>query len=373
MGEDGFSGASSLLYHRRSPSALRSAEAVTVRRASPEPNEALEPFHLRLRDLPGGGDAVLGRHVVLGNGDLTMAWVRADRPTALYRNAAGAELAFVLTGHGVLESVFGRLAVGPGDYVVVPPGTTQRWLIEGEQMDGAGQARRHTEALEMLILEANGHIAVPQRYLTATGQLVEGAPYSERDFRLPHGPVLEEGEDVPVLIRHRAGWARHVHRHHPFDVVGWVGCLYPFAFSIGDFEPIVGRIHQPPPVHQTFAGRAFVVCSFVPRLLDFDPHAVRVPYHHSNVDCDEVLFYVAGNFLSRTGSGIASGSLTLHPAGFVHGPQPGSAQAASGQTRTEETAVMIDTFRPLGVTGTAREVADPAYLESWSGPAVQAR
>jgi homogentisate 1,2-dioxygenase len=239
----------------------------------------------------------------------------------------------------------------------VPASTTHRWVVEA----GA--------TLRTLVLEASGRISIPARYTNAVGQLVEGAPFSERDLRVPAAPLLEEGDDVPVVIRHRSGWARHVHRSHPFDVVGWDGFVYPYAFSIGDFEPIVGRFHQPPPVHQTFAGNGFVVCSFVPRLLDFDPQAVPIPYHHANVDSDEVLFYVDGDFTSRRGAGIAPGSLTVHPAGFTHGPQPGSVEAALGQTRTEETAVMVDTFRPLGISAAARTVADGEYLASWTRPA----
>ena len=182
------------------------------------------------------------------------------------------------------------------------------------------------------MVEAAGHVAVPDRYLTATGQLREGAPFSERDLRPPEGPLVVDDEGpVPVLVRSRQGWSRHCHARHPFDVVGWDGCAYPFALSIRDFEPIVGRIHQPPPVHQTFAGPGFVVCSFVPRPFDFDPAAIKVPYHHANVDSDEVLFYSAGDFMSRKGAGIEVGSLTLHPAGFVHGPQPGSVEASVGR------------------------------------------
>jgi len=167
-------------------------------------------------------------------------------------------------------------------------------------------------------------------------------------------------------VRTRNGLSRHVHANHPFDVVGWDGCNYPFALSIHDFEPIVGRIHQPPPVHQTFAGPGFVVCSFVPRLYDFDPEAVKVPYHHANVDSDEVLFYSDGNFMSRAGSGIGQGSISLHPAGFVHGPQPGSHERSQGVDRTEEVAVMLDTFAPLGLSQAARGVSDPTYPFSWS-------
>ena len=353
MGEEGFSGASSLLYHRFSPSAILSAESVVIPRECPAPNDTLLPLHLRLGSFGEAGDPVTGRRSLLGNADLTVAWVHATRSSELYRNAGGDEVVFIAEGRAELESVFGRLEVAAGDYVVVPASTTHRWVVA----DGA---------VRMLVMEASGHLTIPSRYLTATGQLREGAPFSERDFRGPDEPLLVDGEEVPVLIRHRSGWARHVHACHPFDVVGWDGCVYPFAFSIKGFEPIVGRLHQPPPVHQTFAGPGFVVCSFVPRLLDFDPDAVRVPYHHANVDSDEVLFYVDGDFTSRVGSGIAANSLTLHPAGFVHGPQPGSVEAAANASRTDETAVMIDTFRPLGVTSAAFGVADDQYFRSWA-------
>ena len=237
--------------------------------------------------------------------------------------------------------------------MVIPASATHRWRVDGG------------DRFETLVLQATGHVGVPERYLTATGQLREGAPYSERDLRGPDAPLVEEGEDVEVLIRHRAGWARHVYATHPFDVAGWDGCVYPYALSIRDFEPITGRLHQPPPVHQTFAGPGCVVCSFVPRMLDTDPDAVRIPYHHANTDSDEVLVYVEGDFSSRKGAGIAPGSMTLHPSGFVHGPQPGSYEASLGHDRTNELAVMIDTFAPLGVSAAARSVADPDYPASW--------
>jgi homogentisate 1,2-dioxygenase len=220
-----------------------------------------------------------------------------------------------------------------------------------------------------LVLEAAGHVSIPSRYLTPTGQLREGAPFSERDLRPPLEPlVADQDGPAPVLVRSRQGWSRHCHANHPFDVVGWDGCAYPFALSIRDFEPLVGRIHQPPPVHQTFAGPGFVVCSFVPRPYDFDPESVKVPYHHANVDSDEVLFYAAGDFMSRRGSGVGVGSLTLHPSGFVHGPQPGSVEASVDATRTDETAVMIDTFAPLEISAASRSVADLSYPWSWARP-----
>jgi homogentisate 1,2-dioxygenase len=354
MGEEGFSGGSSLLYHRGSPSALASIDPVDLPRATLSPNEPLSPWHVRCPSLAAGGDPVTGRRVLLGNASVTLCWVDATASSDLYRDAAGDELVYVQDGGGRLESVFGALDVGPGDYVVVPMSTTHRWVLG-------------TTGMRALVIEAAGHIDIPARYLTERGQLREGAPFSERDLRAPESPLLAEpAGSVPVLVRTRAGWSRHCHAGHPFDVVGWDGCVYPFALNIDDFEPIVGRIHQPPPVHQTFAGPGFVVCSFVPRLFDTDPSAIKVPYHHANVDSDEVLFYSRGDFMSRRGAGISAGSITLHPAGFVHGPQPGSVEASTSATRTEETAVMLDAFAPLLVSDEARSVADDRYPFSWA-------
>jgi homogentisate 1,2-dioxygenase len=249
--------------------------------------------------------------------------------------------------------VFGRLDVGPGDYVVVPASTTHRWVV--------------TDApLGALVIASRGHVAPPAKYLSRCGQFLEHAPYCERDLRAPVELIADSGDDVPVLVRNRAGWSRLVHRCHPFDVVGWDGCVYPYAFNIADFEPIVGRLHQPPPVHQTFELPGAVVCSFVPRLFDFHPDAIKVPYHHANTDSDEVLFYSAGNFMSRAGSGIDVGSISYHPAGFVHGPQPGSVEASVDQLATEEVAVMLDTFAPLRVTDAARAASDERYPFTWS-------
>ncbi|HVB05396.1 MAG TPA: homogentisate 1,2-dioxygenase [Acidimicrobiales bacterium] len=353
VGQAGFSGPSSLLYHRHSPSALLFAEALVVAREETSPNAALEPMHLRLGELAAADDPVLGRHVLLGNAEVTVCFARACGSGPLYRNAAGDELLYVQRGRGVLESVFGRLPFAAGDYLLVPASTTHRLVVDD------------ADGVDLLILEARGHLGFPERYVGPGGHFLEGAPFSERDLRAPAEPLLEEGEEVEVIIRHRAGWARHRYAHHPFDVVGWDGSVYPLALSIADFEPVVGRFHQPPPVHQTFVGPAFVVCSFVPRPLDFDPRAVPAPYHHANTDSDEVIFYADGDFLSRAGSGIGRCSMTLHPAGFVHGPQPGAVEASLGASRTDETAVMIDTFSPLAVSPSARGCADPSYLRSW--------
>jgi homogentisate 1,2-dioxygenase len=355
MGSRGFSGESSLLYHRESPSAIVAAEAVGEQQVAVGPDHPVVPRHLRTSSLPVGGDPVLDRHVLLGNGDVRMSWVAADRSSGLYRNACGDELVYVQHGRAILQTSFGELVVGANDYVVIPTGTTQRWLID----DG--------ESLGAVVFEAAGHVQPPARYVSERGQFLEHAPYCERDIRMPLEPLVVDDGDVPILVRTTQGLSRLVHANHPFDVAGWDGCLYPWAFNIADFEPIVGRVHQPPPVHQTFAGPNFVICSFVPRLFDFHPDAVKVPYHHANVDSDEVLFYSAGNFMSRTGSGIGVGSISFHPAGFVHGPQPGSIERSEGVDRTEEVAVMLDTFHPLGVSQAGRTISDPDYPWTWAG------
>ena len=355
VGEGGFSSSSSLLYHLHSPSALRSIEACDLAEPHFEPNFPVTPYHFRPTTLAQHEtDHVLGRRYLLGNGDVRIAWVRADQDSPLYRNARGDELTYVRTGSAVVESVFGRLEAATGDYVVMPAGVTHRWLV--------------TEEIECLVVEASGHVGIPDRYLTPRGQLKEGAPFCERDHRAPAEPLLLEGEEVPVLVRTRSGLTRHVHARHPFDVVGWDGCLYPWAFSLFDFEPLVGRIHQPPPIHQTFAGTNFVVCSFVPRPFEFDPDAVKVPYHHANVDCDEVLFLRRRRFHEPDRIGNRTrlyhrAPLGLHPRAPTRQPE-----RAAGSDRTDEVAVMIDTFAPLGISSSAHEVSDSEYPFTWAHP-----
>ena len=357
MGEEGFAGESSILYHLRSPSALTGVEPVgQVAGAADDlaANDPLLPRHFHTTKLPPGGDAVTARHVLLGNEDVRLCWVSADTTSPLYRNATGDELAYVQSGEATFESVFGTLTVGPGDYVVVPRSTTHRWVLP----DGG--------RLELLLLEAAGHVEAPRRYLSPRGQFLETAPYCERDIRGPDAPLMAAGEGAAdIIVRHRAGVTRYTMPASPFDVIGWAGQLYPWAFDIHDFEPLVGSIHQPPHVHQTFEGPGFVVCSFVPRPYDFHPGAIKVPYHHSNVDSDEVIFYSEGDFMSRAGAGIGIGSISLHPGGFVHGPQPGSVERAADQDRTEEVAVMIDTFHPLRIGEAALSVADADYVWTW--------
>jgi homogentisate 1,2-dioxygenase len=281
-----------------------------------------------------------------------LSYVVGATPSELYRNGVGDECVYVESGRAVLESVYGRLEAGQGDYVVVPTSTTHRWLPQGE--------------VRALVIESRGHIGPPARYLTKYGQLKEGAPYCERDIHGPEEPLVVDDGEAQVLVRTRAGLTRFTYAHHPFDVVGWDGYVYPYRFSIHDFEPITGRIHQPPPVHQTFEAPGAVICSFVPRLFDYDPLAIAVPYNHANVDSDEVLFYVGGDFMSRKGAGIGMGSITLHPSGFVHGPQPGSVEAGLGKAATDELAVMVDTFRPLHLGPAALACEAPEYAWSWA-------
>jgi homogentisate 1,2-dioxygenase len=353
VGQEGFSDVSSLLYHRNSPSALLRIEAIDDNRPALCALQPVAPMHIRAGDVTTGPDPVLGRKLLLGNDDVRVCVAWANESSPIYRDAVGDQLVYVQSGSCVLESALGTTQLTDGDYLVIPRGIAHRWEL--------------TAAVEVLVFESSGHIRPPRKYLSAAGQFLEHAPYCERDIRPPMGPhVVDDAGPVDVVVRTRAGLSRHTHQHHPFDVVGWDGALYPWALSIHDFEPIVGSIHQPPPVHQTFEGPNFVICSFVPRLFDFHPDAVKIPYFHSNVDSDEVIFYSQGNFMSRAGSGIGQRSISLHPPGFVHGPQPGSYERSLDKTRTEELAVMLDTFRPLQVSEAALAASDPDYVTSWA-------
>ncbi|MET0135066.1 MAG: homogentisate 1,2-dioxygenase [Kibdelosporangium sp.] len=359
MGVEGFSSDSALLYHRNLPTAIVDAVQVAdIRKTTP--NLPLKPRAFKSQELkwesPADVDAVTGRRLLFGNQDVKICFVAATRPSPLYRNAAGDELLYVQSGSALVETIYGPLTVGEGDYVVLPTSCTYRVVPDDSPGDD----------LRMLILEASGHIGPPKRYLSAKGQFLEHSPYCERDVRGPVEPMLMDGEDVDVLVRHRSGVTRFTYANHPFDVVGWDGALYPWVFNIRDFEPITGRVHQPPPVHQTFEGPNFVVCSFCPRKVDYHPLAVPVPYNHANVDSDELMFYVGGNYEARKGSGIGLGSLSLHPSGVTHGPQPGAVEASLGAERFDETAVMVDTFRPLELGEAADACEDPRYAWSWA-------
>ncbi len=355
MGQEGFSSDSSLLYHRHLPTAIVAAEEFEPAAWSRVANRPLKPRHFRTHKLDAGGaDPVLGRQHLLANDDCRISYAVADQPSPLYRNAIGDECVYVESGTARIESTFGVLEAVAGDYVIIPTSVIHRIVPVGDA------------PLRTLVIEATGHIGPPKRYLSVRGQFLEHAPYCERDLRGPTEPFLGEGDDVEVFVQHRRGWTKFTYSHHPFDVVGWDGCLYPWAFSIHDFEPITGRVHQPPPVHQTFQGPSFVICSFVPRKVDYHPDAIPVPYNHHNVDSDEMLFYTGGNYEARRGSGIEQGSISLHPSGFTHGPQPGAPERAIGVDFFDELAVMVDTFRPLDLCEPALACEDPGYAWTWA-------
>ncbi|GAA4456674.1 homogentisate 1,2-dioxygenase [Phytohabitans houttuyneae] len=354
MGQEGFSSDSSLLYHRYLPTAIVAADEYDPPAWTRIANRPLKPRHLRTHKLDAGGaDAVLGRQHLLANDDVRISYVVADRPSPLYRNAIGDECLYVEAGTARVESTFGTLDVASGDYVLIPTSVIHRIVPT-------------SDLVRLLTIEATGHIGPPKRYLSVRGQFLEHSPYCERDVRGPGAPLLVEDTDVEVYVQHRRGWTRYVYAHHPFDVVGWDGHLYPWAFSIHDFEPITGRVHQPPPVHQTFQGPNFVICSFVPRKVDYHPLAIPVPYNHHNVDSDEMLFYTGGNYEARRGSGIEQGSISLHPSGFTHGPQPGAAERAIGVDYFDELAVMVDTFRPLDLCEPGLSCEDTGYAWTWA-------
>jgi homogentisate 1,2-dioxygenase len=364
MGEEGFSSDSSLLYHRGVPSAIVASVVWELPDQARTPNHPLKPRHLRLHDLQTDTDPVTGRRLVLGNNDVRIGYVvTGTDPSPLYRNAIGDECVYVESGTGTVETVFGALAYRAGDYVIVPRATTHRWLP--------------AEPSQLYAIEANSHVAPPKRYLSRYGQLLEHAPYCERDLYGPTGVHLFEGADgtdgtdVEVLVKHRAGGqvigSRITYATHPFDVVGWDGCLYPYTFNIDDYMPITGKIHQPPPVHQVFEGHNFVICNFLPRKVDYHDLAIPVPYYHSNVDSDEVMFYVGGDYEARKGSGIGLGSISLHPGGHPHGPQPSAIEASLGVDYFDESAVMVDTFAPLDLGEGGLAVEDPAYAWTWAG------
>ncbi len=352
MGNQGFTGPAALLYHIHPPTMVKAVRRLKELTWEADPDQALRHRHFRTAQLAPGGSPTLDRTLLLFNADVAMHFVQPDREDAhWYRNAQGDEIVYVSEGEGVLETQFGDLPYRAGDYVVIHRGILHRYrMAKGPQ--------------KFLVIEGRGYVRTPSRYRNEFGQMVEGAPFSERDIRRPAELVThDERGDFPLVIKQYNGLTEVMLDHHPCDVVGWDGYYYPWAFNIHDYEPIVGRIHQPPPVHQTFQGDGFVVCSFCPRPYDFDPEAVPAPYNHSNVDSDEVLYYASSEFMSR--KGIEYGSITHHPDGIPHGPHPGRAEASIGAKATDELAVMMDSFRPLRVAKPALAIEDEGYHRSW--------
>jgi len=353
MGIHGFAGIQSILYHIHPPTAVESVTLVEQVEIPYVKDCPLQPRHLKGAKVEAGGDLIRGRVPLLGNNDVVLYLARpTEAMSYYYKQAQGDDTLFIHDGTGILESQFGNLRYRPGDYLVIPTGVIWRFVPD----EGIEQ--------RVLFIESFGHITPPKRYINNYGQFLENSPYCERDIRPPdHLVTYDERGEYHVHVKARGAITRFTYTHHPLDVVGWDGHLWPFAFNIADFEPITGRVHQPPPVHQTFDGPGFVLCSFVPRLFDYHPLAIPAPYNHSNVDSDEVLYYVEGDFMSR--KGIERASFTIHPNGIPHGPHPGTYEGSIGKAKTEELAVMVDTFRPLYPTTYALEVDDPAYARSW--------
>lgn len=354
VGHEGFTGTSALMYHIHPPTTVKSVRRVREIKYEADPDQTLHHRHFLTSRVKKGGSPTLDRIPLLFNQDIAMLYVEPDENDShFYRNAQADELVYVSKGKGVLESTYGSLPFHEGDYLVIHRGILHRYKFDLK-----------AEQVKFVVFESRGHVRWPKRYRNEFGQLIEGAPYSERDIRRPtFVEAVDEMGDFPILVKQYDGINEIMLDHHPLDVVGWDGYFYPWAFNINDFEPIVGRVHQPPPVHQTFQGDGFVVCSFCPRPYDFHPEAVPAPYNHSNVDSDEVLYYASSEFMSR--KGIEFGSITHHPDGIPHGPHPGRAEASIGAKYTDELAVMMDSFRPLKVAKQALAIEDPEYHKSW--------
>ena len=352
VGNQGFTGPSSLIYHLRLPTEVTAVRSIRGLNWVAEAEHVVRHRHFRTSQLVTGSSPVLDRVPLLFNQEVAISVVRPRKEDAFfYRNGQGDEVVFVVEGQGVLESSFGELDFRPGDYVVVPRGIVHRWRLS------QGPHR-------MLVIESAGYVRTPKRYRNEHGQLTEMAPFSERDIRPPDRLVThDETGEFKVVIKSGNRLVETSLTHHPLDTVGWDGYYYPWALSIHDFEPRVGRVHLPPPFHQTFEGDGFVVCSFVPRPFDFEKDAIPAPYTHTNVMSDEVIFYANSEFMSR--KGIELGSVTLHPDGLPHGPQPGKIEESIGKKETRELAVMVDSFHPLLVSHEAAGVEDPAYHLSW--------
>jgi len=371
FGTEGFSGPSSTMYHIHPPTQVYGWKKEYATSVEYLEQDVMRMRHIKTAPLSPRGDSVTGRVVLFGNADCEMAVCNpAEQMPYHFKNGQGDECLFVHFGSGVAYTMMGAIKFGPKDYVVIPKGVIYK--LVWDKRTAAAEGEPSIESIPygkfLLIETANGsHIGPPPRYVSkATSQFLEHSPYCERDLRLPQQPMtFDERGDFEVRIKARNLIHSYIYHYHPLDVVGWDGCYYPFAFSINDFSPITGKLHMPPPIHQTFEAHNFVICSFCPRMLDYHPQAIKVPYNHSNLDSDEVLYYVEGNFGSR--KGIEVGSMTAHPQGIPHGPHPGTIEASLSATYTGELAVMCDTFRPLFSTKAAIDLDDAKYPASWQG------
>jgi homogentisate 1,2-dioxygenase len=353
FGTEGFHGMSSLLYHVHRPTMIKSIGAFVDVAPKAAVDKNITPMMLQGWNIPAVDDFLQSRIHVLFNNDLNIALAAPQKSMSqyFYKNADADEMIFVHKGSGILRTLLGNLTFGYGDYLVIPRGMI--YQIEFDTTDN-----------RLFIVESFSPILTPSRYRNQFGQLLEHSPFCERDIRRPSNLEThdEKGEFI-IRIRKENVMHEVMYASHPFDVIGWDGYNYPYAFSIHDFEPITGRVHQPPPVHQTFEAHNFVVCSFCPRLYDYHPKSIPAPYNHSNIDSDEVLYYVDGDFMSR--NHVDKGYISLHPGGIPHGPHPGAYERSIGKKETGELAVMVDTFRPLKLTQSALDIADNTYMTSW--------
>ncbi len=354
MGNKGFVGPSTLMYHMRYPTEVRDQRSAGICSLEEATRDDLRHCHFRTASLDCGPSVVRDRVGLLFNDDVALFVARPDASEEpLFRDGGSDELIFVAKGEGTLHSMLGDLPFRSGDYIVIPRGIVHQWEFANNDN-------------HLLILESRGAVRTPKHYRNEFGQLLEGAPFNERDVRPPSNLVTHDDEgDFAVLTKHGQRYTEQVLSHHPFDVVGWDGFYYPWALNIEDFEPKVAAYHLPPPVHQTFESEGFVICSFCPRPFDYGEGAVPAPYFHSNVWTDEVIFYACEEFMSRKGIGFAS--ITLHPDGLPHGPQPGRMEDSIGVKWTDELAVMLDTFAPLKIAKSALSIEDEAYYRSWLG------
>lgn len=353
FGTIGFDGMSSLLYHLHRPTMVKSVGKSIDLKPKVAIERNMKSRKLIGYDVPPADDFLESRVPVLVNSDvhISLAAPRQSMKDYFYKNADADELIFVHRGTGTLRTMLGNISFEYGDYLVIPRG-----MIYQLEFDGTDN--------RLLISESFHPIYTPKRYRNHFGQLLEHSPYCERDYKLPASlETHDKHGDFLIRIKKQGQLTDYIYASHPFDVVGWDGYNFPYGFSIHNFEPITGRVHQPPPVHQTFETKAFVVCSFCPRLYDYHPKAIPAPYNHSNIDSDEVLYYVDGDFMSR--NDIGPGYITLHPGGIPHGPHPGAYERSIGQKSTEELAVMIDTFKPLQITEAALKLDDGKYWSSW--------
>ncbi len=355
FGTEGFSGMSSLLYHVHRPTMIRSISEPKDMTPVAAVAKNITPRMLQGMNLPAADDFLESRKVVLFNNDLniTLAAPRKSLTEYFYKNADADEVIFVHRGTGKLRTLLGNIPFGYGDYLIIPRGMIYQIAFDGTDN-------------RLFIVESFSPVVTPRRYRNEFGQMLEHSPFCERDFRNP-SELETHDEQGAFLIRIKKENVLHevVYASHPFDVVGWDGYNYPYAFSIHDFEPITGRVHMPPPIHQNFEGHNFVICSFVPRMYDYHPQSIPAPYNHSNIDSDELLYYVDGDFMSR--NHVEKGYISLHPGGIPHGPHPGAYERSIGQKETKELAVMVDTFRPLKLTQTALDLDDATYKTSWLG------